>query len=304
MVGDEPPDDQGLLAQLACVLEVTTHKPGNVSRFADFNDCTFLDFILSAAAIAGPMREAHSAGVGATILEAVRATRRVCGSNTNLGMILLLAPLAAVPAGEPDLRAGVNRVLQALTVQDAAQAYEGIRLARPGGLGQVNDQDVASEPEVTLLQAMHLAADRDVVARQYARAYADVFGSMLRNLRDSQREQASVDRAIVCLFLEQLAREPDTLILRKCGPGIACEASRRASETIAAGWPDRPEGQAAFTRLDAWLRADGHRRNPGATADLVAATLYVALRDGSLTMPLPTGLPARLVALRGDGGET
>src|SRR5262245_35953226 len=89
----------GQLAQLACLLEVTARKPGNVHRFRDFEDCGFLEFALSASAIAGPLDRAREIGVGAAVLGAVEATRRVVASNTNLGMILLLAPLVAVPEG-------------------------------------------------------------------------------------------------------------------------------------------------------------------------------------------------------------
>src|SRR5262245_61656852 len=88
----------GLCAQLACILEVTARKPGNVHRYADFADTTYLDFLLSAAAIAPVMDRAPGRPVGETVLEAVTATRRVTGTNTNLGISLLLAPLASVPA--------------------------------------------------------------------------------------------------------------------------------------------------------------------------------------------------------------
>jgi triphosphoribosyl-dephospho-CoA synthase len=115
--------DVGLCAQVACVWEATARKPGNVHRFQDFEDVTYLDFILSALALGPAMQEARSRPVGQTVLAAVRATRRVAHSNTNLGMILLLAPLAAVPEGE-ELRTGVGSVLAGLTVEDARLMYE------------------------------------------------------------------------------------------------------------------------------------------------------------------------------------
>jgi triphosphoribosyl-dephospho-CoA synthase len=164
----------GLLAQFACILEATARKPGNVHRYADFDDCTYLDFLLSAATIAGPLDRAREVGVGAAVLLAVEATRRVVVTNTNLGMVLLLAPLAAVPEGE-SLREGIERVLDRLTVEDAQLVYRAIRLARPGGLGDAPEQDIRDEPTIDLRAAMRLAADRDAVARQYASGYADVF---------------------------------------------------------------------------------------------------------------------------------
>src|SRR5262249_18739826 len=156
----------GQCAQLACIWEATARKPGNVHRFADFDDTSYVDFLVSAAAIAPVLENACRRRVGETIFEAVRATQHVVTSNTNLGIILLLAPLATVPAGE-DLRIGAGRVLDGLDIADARLAYEAIRLARPGGLGDAADQDIRSDPTQTLQQVMALAAESDMVARQY-----------------------------------------------------------------------------------------------------------------------------------------
>lgn len=286
----------GQLAQLACILEVTARKPGNVHRFADFADCTQLDFLVSATAIAGPLDRAAEIGVGAAVCAAVETTRRVVATNTNLGMILLLAPLAAVPAGVA-LRDGLGAVLAGLTVDDARHAYRAIRLATPGGLGTAAEQDVADEPTVTLRAAMALAADRDAIARQYATDYADVFEVALPALRDALCVGRALETAIVAAHLTLMARRPDTLIARKRGQPVAEESARRAAAVLTAGWPDAPGSSAAIRDLDAWLRADGHARNPGATADLVAATLYAALRDGIIE------LPRHLTKAGWDGGD-
>src|SRR3954451_12876583 len=172
----------GLLAQVACLLEVTARKPGNVHRGRDFADSHFLDFLLSAAAIAGPLDRAGGIGVGAAVREAVEATRRVVATNTNLGMVLLLAPLAAVPA-DRTLPDGVADVLAATSIDDARAVYRAIRLASPGGLGTVADQDVGGEPTLDLREVMRLAADRDLVARQYADDYREVFHEAVPALR-------------------------------------------------------------------------------------------------------------------------
>jgi triphosphoribosyl-dephospho-CoA synthase len=282
MIDGSEPLTPGRLAQVACVLEASARKPGNVHRFRDFDDASYLDFLLSAAAIAGPMDRAEVTGVGRAIFESVEATRRLVATNTNLGMILLLAPMAAVPIVEP-LRDGLAAILEGLTVEDARLVYGAIRLARPGGLGQSDDQDIAGEPTVTLLQAMTLAADRDLVARQYASSYADVFDRALPSLRAHLRSGRPLESAIIGTYLEFLADHPDTLIARKRGESTALEASTRASAVLQAGWPDAPEALGAF---DDWLRLDGHARNPGATADLTTAALFAALRDGTITLPL------------------
>lgn len=283
----------GLIAQAACLLEATARKPGNVHRFADFADATWLDFALSAGAIAGPLDRAAGRPLGATILEAVEATRAAVATNTNLGLILLLAPLAAVPPGAP-LRSGVAAVLAATTVEDARLAYRAIRRAAPGGLGGAPEgQDVRVEPTVPLLEAMRLAAGRDLVARQYAIGFADVLDRFVPRLAaDLARPGRSLEAAIVRAHLDLLAANPDTLIARKRGAATAREASDRAAGVVAAGWPDRPGSGRAFDRLDAWLRLDGHARNPGATADLVGAGLFVALREGIIGWPIAPGWSA------------
>ena len=263
----------GLLSQVACLLEVTARKPGNVHRGRDFEDLNYLDFLLSAAAIASPLERARETGVGHAIFEAVEATRKVTSTNTNLGIILLLAPLSSLEEGEP-WRPGIERVLEALTVEDAKLAYRAIRLANPSGLGDADQQDVGQEPTVTLRQAMILAADRDSIARQYATGYADVLAASVI-LKAEVEAGTSLEDAILIAFIATLIARPDTHIARKCGLELARETSRRAREILLNTDPETPLLK-AMEPLDHWLRADGHARNPGATADLMAAAIYVS----------------------------
>jgi len=261
----------GECVQVACILEATARKPGNVHRCADFDDLTYLDLLLSAAAIAPILERTAELGVGPAVLEAVRATQQVVSSNANLGIVLLFAPLAAAPR-ERDLRIGVGEVLDELTINDSKAVFEAIRTARPGGLGRAPEQDVCSEPTLPLRQIMSLAADRDLVALQYAKGYRDIFEIGVPELLKVN----PLEKAIVHCHLRLLATLGDSLIERKCGPAVAEEARQRAAAVLAGG---------DVFEFDAWLRADGHRRNPGATADLVAASLFVALREGNIKLP-------------------
>ena len=292
------PPDIGLCAQVACIWEATARKPGNVHRCLDFDDAHYVAFLLSAAAIAPVVGTAAGRGVGRTVWEAVRATHRVVRTNTNLGIVLLLAPLAAVPAGEP-LRTGVARVLADLDVADARAVYQAIRLASPAGLGRVSEQDVATEPTQTLAQVMALAAGRDLVARQYANGFREVFDEGVPALSRALDWVAFVEDAVIACHLHLMACCPDSLIARKRGPAEAEESARRARQVLDRGWPAHPAGRAALDELDGWLRADGHARNPGTTADLVAACLFVALREG--IMALPSRLPWSAALVRPPG---
>jgi triphosphoribosyl-dephospho-CoA synthase len=284
----------GRLAQIACLLEVTARKPGNVHRFKDSGDLHFLDFLLSATAIVEPLDRAAYQGIGTAILAAVEATRRVVSTNTNLGIILLLTPLATVPK-QVGLAEGIEGVLAATTLEDARTVYRAIRLAAPGGLGQVGQEDVQSEPSVTLRQAMALAADRDLVAQQYANGFLEVLHEALPLLRAGLDGGQPLETAIITTFLGLLARHPDSLIARKNGPARAGEVKFKAAEILAAGWPVSRESQQLCEAFDAWLRGEGNRLNPGTTADLVTAALFAALRDGTIQLPRPAG-PASWMA--------
>jgi triphosphoribosyl-dephospho-CoA synthase len=275
----------GQCAVLACIWEATAPKPGNVHRGADFEDVTYADFLTSAVAI-GPAVERAAAGqrLGCSVLDAVQATKTAVGANTNLGTILLLAPLAMVPS-EDSLAQGIGPVLAGLNAEDARDVYEAIRLANPGGLGRVEHADVAGPPPADLLAAMRLAADRDLVARQYHTNFQDVLDVGLSDLTASLTSGMRPFEAIVRLHLSFLSRHGDSLIARKCGVETSRRAADHAAAVLAAGRPGERTYHEALADFDFWLRSDGHRRNPGTTADLVAATLFAALREGRIKAP-------------------
>src|SRR4029079_11209435 len=99
------------------------------------------------------------------------------------------------------------RVLNGLTLDDARWAYQAIRLATPGGLGRAAEQDAATEPTVTLLEAMQLAADRDGVARQYATSFSDIFDIGLPAMTDFAAH--GIESAIIGAHLRLMAARPD-----------------------------------------------------------------------------------------------
>ena len=274
------------LVQVACIWEVTARKVGNVHPHADLPGMSLTDFLLSAAAIPAAFEDGCGRGVGLAIWSAVEATREVVGHNTNLGIILLTAPLVAV-RNSVRLRDGVSAVLGDLTVRDAEDAFQGIRLANPGGLGRAPDQDVRQHPTVTLLEAMRLAADRDMVARQYANGFADVFDFGTPAFLDAFGRFGCVEAAVIDSQLRWLAEYPDSLIARKKGPAVAEDVRKRAVEVLRLGGIATADGRRAGVALDKHLRSDGNRLNPGTTADLITACLFVALRENKVTPSAP-----------------
>jgi triphosphoribosyl-dephospho-CoA synthase len=270
-------------AQLACLLEVSAPKPGNVSPGRDFHDTRYEDFLASAVAIGPAMAEAGERPLGVTIRSAVAATARWTRSNTNLGIVLLLAPLAraarAARTGGGALRERLSRVLAETTVADASETYAAIRLARPAGLGEAAAEDVTATPTVSLRDAMSLAADRDGVAREYATDFEVTFRVGAPALRAARHAGLSWPDATVEGYLGLLAEHPDTHIARKLGRAEAERVSARAAEVRRAGGVRTPAGREALAALDRELRDRRNSRNPGTTADLTCAALFVVILE-------------------------
>lgn len=263
----------------ACLIEVRSLKPGNVSPAAAFEDASIQDFEHSAKIVAPILADFTSKSVGQSILQAVSATIQAVGHNTNLGIVLLLAPLSRIPAGS-EIQHGIGKVLQALSIDDSVAVYEAIRIASPGGLGQARDQDVNAPPSLNLLQCMKLAADRDQIAAQYANGYHDVLDIGRKLLLSTQSWTNHTDLRLAWLAVSLMAEFGDSLIRRKCGDEMASDVRQRASHLLHAGWPFSSETAEQYASFDEFLRADGNQRNPGATADMIAAIVFAALRDG------------------------
>jgi triphosphoribosyl-dephospho-CoA synthase len=274
--------DQGAVERAfieACELDVAALKPGNVRHGQPANGMSAQDFIDSAQACAPAVCES-GAPIGQRVLNAIRSTRRVVQCNTNLGIVLLAAPLCAAAQSDGGLPAALPGLLQAMDRNDAVQVYEAIRLAKPGGMGTVPENDIHSEPQSGLLEAMRSAAGRDSVARQYASGFADVLGWGVEHWRASQQSFGDATWAVSAMFIAWLARCPDSLVERKFGTATAQAVSRRAERIQSQFRAYSPGGgrlddiRATLLQWDEELRAAG--LNPGTTADLTVATVLAA----------------------------
>lgn len=261
----------------ACRDELEAPKPGNVHLFAPGHRMEARDFLDSADAAAGPLTT-PGACVGARIFGAVEATIARVRQNTNLGIVLLCAPLAqaALNFSQEPLPAGLARVLAGLTREDAALAFKAIALANPAGLGAAPDHDVNRPAEVTLLEAMRAAPDRDRIARQYANGFADIFGLGLSELAAARRDGAIPEVETLRVYIGFLSAFPDSHILRKHG-AAAAEAILAQAQEFARQMQARRNAEdlrAAALAFDERLKLAGI--NPGTSADLTVATLFAA----------------------------
>ncbi len=267
--------------QRACEIELQAFKPGNVSVYSPAHDMTVEDFILSAKVSAEPVSNPDYS-LGEKIFYAVKATREAVGCNTNLGIILLAAPLMQAywqrQIGQ-SLRESLMVVLENTTLQDAEWAFKAITLAAPGGLGKSEQQDVNQAPEVTLLEAMQIASPKDRIALQYTNGFKDIFDFSVLQYNRAFVLSGESSWSALSVFAELLAKFPDSHIERKFGSQysewIAAEMATLCEALNNAGTLD--ELVPMLHRLDQTFKAK--RINPGTTADLTVATLLVVFLE-------------------------
>jgi triphosphoribosyl-dephospho-CoA synthase len=271
----------GRCAAIAAILEATAAKPGNVHPKASFPDLDHADLVAAARAAALPLDRLasgpSSVSLGSGILAAVRSSRAVTRSNANLGIILAIAPLAAAsrsPCG-PLTPNQVADCLSTLSAGDARDIYEAIRLSGAGGLGHRQEHDLFSDPPADIRDAMRAAATGtpgDQIAGLWTRGYQSLWNGLVNDLRRSLATDWNWSAGVVDAAVRQLAREPDSLIRRRHGDVVAAKVSARAAALLPAPTAD-PGLLAAFDHSLRWPV----RVNPGTTADLVAAALYVVI---------------------------
>ena len=260
----------------ACMGELEALKPGNIHIFSDGHGMTVQDFIVSAEAASSVIAQPYLS-LGERILKSVQATQNAVNCNTNLGIILLCAPLiqSALQDGEADFLTKLNVVLTSTTVEDAEYTFAAIRLASPSGLSASTQQDVNQTATETLGHAMQIAAPRDLVARQYANHFADIIVALAhyRRLLVLWQRPAWATTAVHLHFMAQFL---DSHVVRKYGEIIAkmvqAEAAAHEADFLKAYNPKT--FQTPLLQFDTALKKRG--LNPGTSADMTVAVLLMA----------------------------
>ncbi len=288
-------------AVLAMLFELSSSpKPGNVDRCHDFSEIRFHHFLTSAVSAYPVFRKAASGegSPGSLILEGVAAWGDWnLRSNTHFGSLVLLIPLAlaaGLAAGQEkvqqtrqydglengsdkpkkELEEELARVLRSTTVQDAVDFYRAFDLAGarvvPVDEFSLKDQDWERkliEGNQSLLELMRLSRDHDIVAREWATDFERSF-----QLAGRLQEMVSIyglNDGVVRTFLEALAEVPDSLISAKFGRERAEEVSRLAADALIDSTLKKAR------EMDCEL--NNRDMNPGSTADLIAASLFISL---------------------------
>jgi len=257
-------------AQLAMMLEVTAYpKPGNVDRCHDYPETRLEHFLASVIFARQALNEAEQGKgrIGEIIRHAVRDTCCHKGGNTHFGAFILLIPLVY----GKDI-AGAMAAISRTDTSDAVAFYRAFALTsvrtNPGDELDVNDPhslDVIRERDLTLLDIMQHSAAHDMVAREWVTGFP-----LVRRGADLLRELGPGRQSVVDAFLTLLATEPDTFIIKKHGPDVARETMLRARDVL--------DGKQPIGQFD----EDCIRRdiNPGSIADIIIASIYIALGEG------------------------
>jgi triphosphoribosyl-dephospho-CoA synthase len=305
-------DIVGGCASLAALLEVSAYpKPGNVHRLRDFPGTRYEHFLAGCVSLAPWMgalaaegarvREAGvdlgEVGLGAHILGAAEDMLRwQSGGNVHLGVILLFAPLAAAAGAaavdglaEPvELRGYLKDIIEAATPADTVNIYRAISLAMSReNLGRVEELDVADpsslrrieDEGVRPLDVFEASRSRDSISSEWATGFSVTFTEGYPYLEEQLRG-GDVNESTVNTFLRILSLHPDSLIRRKRGDEAAQAVSGKARRVLDNGGASSVRGMSMLRELDEELSVEKGGLNPGTSADLTAASLYVLLLAG------------------------
>lgn len=273
------------LYQQACEIDTQAFKPGNVSIYSEGHDMTVEDFRLSAKVSAPPLCNPDYS-LGEKIFYAVKATREAVGCNTNLGIILLCAPLiqaVSVRKSGMTLRQALHEVLDSTTLSDADWAFKAITLASPGGLGEAKEQDVNTSATVTLKAAMELASARDRIALQYITDYKDIFDFTVLRYNSQLLKWNYHDWATVAVYADLLSHYPDSHIERKYGNQYSeMVANRMVHLSDELNKAEKPDSiMPLLHSIDQEFKTKSI--NPGTTADMTVATVLTVFLSDFIT---------------------
>ena len=259
------------------ICDVNALKPGNVGRHGAGHGMDCADFIKSAQVVT-PILCNQRLGLGKRILSSVEATLGAVHCNTNLGMVLLIAPIIRVfeqLVSPGDFQDMIKPTLMSLEQQEAQDIFAAIRLANPGGLGKVDKYDVNSPLDIDIYSAMDAAKERDLIALQYANGYREIVNLGIKCLQNYHNRWNSVEWSVVACYLMYMASFPDSHIRRKHGIEIAEQVRKKTIPVWKrfADYDNPGDARGVLAMFDKELKES--EINPGTCADLTVASLLL-----------------------------
>ena len=275
-------DDLKSAYLFSCKKDIELIKPGNVNLLSSHKDTKAQDY-LDSAILSSKELFNQNYSLGKRILESVNVTRSKVNVNTNLGIILLCAPViqSYIDFNNLDLREGIKKTLSTTSIKDTHDLCAAINISSPGGLGDSDMYDTASYPNASIKEIMDYSQEYDRISYQYSHNFSDIFDFIIPKLEFLNQRYESLDTSLSLLFIEILAKIPDSHISRKFGDKIAKKTSNNAHDLLKI--LDReydPDYLAkALNNLDYEYKKKGI--NPGTTADLLVASLMIYKISGN-----------------------
>jgi len=285
-------DDIARSAQLALLLEVSAYpKPGNVDRTHDFRDTSYEHFLASSVALYPVLREAairgqdEKQGLGELVRRGVdESAAWQHGGNTHFGALLLLVPLAmAAGACEryelEELKRKATEIMRNTTTDDAVELYTAFPKAKVKVRKDVPEFDLTDgasieairDKKLALYEILTISASYDLISRELVGGFELTF--RYAALLNEFAKNNLINDAITHVYLKLLSEEEDTFITTKSGAEKSRYVKERAKQIVTSGYK-RNEIEA----LDVELIREG--LNPGSTADIIAAALFVSILGG------------------------
>ena len=288
---------------IACQLDVQALKPGNVTFNSSGYGMTGQDFINSSK-VCAPLMVQPGLKLGEKIYLATKESIKAVGCNTNLGIILLCAPVLHVvqKLAEEEFNRLVNpleylreELIKAINSIDSNQSkliYDAIVYANPGGLGEDREMDVRFT-NVKVIDAMRQAKNKDFIAKQYFSGFFEILKQpvLQENFRrqwinkEKPINQCSRQSLASLIYFYWLTNNRDSHIQRKFGLRVAEFVKKKAIKVFQdqinfenvlnkvnngkIGLPNRSR----IRQFDEFLKVRG--LNPGTSADITVCSLLI-----------------------------
>jgi triphosphoribosyl-dephospho-CoA synthase len=274
-------------SQIACCLEVSSFKPGNVHRNKDYDDIKYHHFLNSGVAFGDIIYKASKdpRNIGQYIKLAVIESKKWSPSNANLGIIMLHTPIATTTGQMEEfnintLKKEIKNTVKNTTTDDAIAVYDAIEIAMPninppkeGPDAQKNDaKQELREKNLTLYDVFKISSSWDSISYEWTKGFNISFEGY-NLLNKYYKQYNNINLATTKTFLNILSNYPDTLIARKKDENTSKMVSNKAKEVL------NNFNEESLLKFDKFLSNEGNKLNPGTTADLIASSLMIFLLD-------------------------
>lgn len=303
-------------AQLAMILEVSAHpKPGNVDRTDDYKDTKYEHFLASSISIYDVIKDAsqNDRFIGKSINNAVDlSTSWQNGGNTHFGAFILLIPIAMASGNLikreelfsikefqrgvliKDILLNAHEIVKKTDIGDAIEFYKAftsievkVNTVKEFDLKQSDSIISLSEKNMSLYDLMEISKGYDMIANEWVNGFnkcaecAKIIIDGMGQMGIFKKYNLNINEVIVYTFLFILANNRDTFIQTKFDIETADFVSNQALNIITKLHENKFDFDSTYPLIQKFDDELLFKKiNPGSTADIVIAGLFIALMKG------------------------